>query len=164
MRQVRLKVVTGIIIFLFFIGGAVCGAAQSPLDAFPPAGENEARHVIELKEKGKSDEMNYKIELIPGKVVTTDGVNVVRLGLYLEPVNLKGWGYTYYKVSGKDQVLSTMMAVPEGTETVDKFVPGNSLMVRYNSRLPIVVYSPQGIDIHYKLWVAGEELKAEKDM
>lgn len=155
--------ITGPLALLFSLGAAVSCAAQSPLDAFPTAGEKETRHVIELTEKGRGDEVNYKVELIPGKVVTTDGVNMVRLGLYLEPVNLQGWGYTYYKVGGKEQVISTMMAVPEGTKSVDKFVPGNSLMVRYNSRLPIVVYGPEGVDIHYKLWVAGEELEAEKN-
>lgn len=133
--------------------------SKSPLDAFPQAKEGEVRHVIVLEEKGQ-EEMNYKVELIPGKVVQTDGVNRVRLGLGLEPENLKGWGYTYYRVTGKDHVLSTMMAAPEGSEMSDSFVYGNSLLVRYNSRLPLVIYGPEGVDIRYKVWSAGKEMKS----
>ncbi len=145
--------------FLSFVvttGLCVAGTGSPAIEAFPQAKDGEVRHVIYLNDKVRGEEENFKVELIPGKVTKTDGVNAVRVGLFLEPVNLKGWGYTYYHVSGKDLVLSTMMAVPEGTESVERFVAGQSLMVRYNSRLPIVIYSPQGVDVRYRLWTGGE--------
>ena len=148
-------------VIVFFAGGCF-GDNSSPVDAFPQAKDNEVRHVIFLDNKDHGKEDNYKVELIPGKVVKTDGVNISRMGLRLESDNLKGWGYTYYRVVGKELVLSTMMAVPEGSESADTFVAGSSLMVRYNSRLPIVIYSPKGVDIHYRVWMAGDELEATK--
>lgn len=162
MKRIAGLIVTGLFcIFsvLALSAGLSLGATGSrAIDAFPQAKEGEIRHVIDLNEKVRGEEENLKVELIPGKRVKTDGVNAARVGLFLEPVTLKGWGYTYYKVSGKDFVLSTMMAVPEGAEPVEGFVAGKSLMVRYNSRLPIVIYSPQGVDVRYRLWTAGEFL------
>jgi len=160
---------TTIIIFVcflsFFLGTGLCvGGTGSPaIEAFPQAKDGEVRHVIYLNDKERGEEENFKVELIPGKQAKTDGVNAARVGLFLEPVNLKGWGYTYYQVQGKDLVLTTMMAVPAGTEPVERFVAGKSLMVRYNSRLPIVIYSPQGVDVRYRLWTGGELLEVTKE-
>ena len=146
------------LLFILSIGFCVAGGG-APIDAFPPAAEGQVRHVLNLEDKVRGKEDNFQVELIPGKVVMTDGVNVSRVALSLEPVNLKGWGYTYYKVSGNDHVLTTMMAVPEGTPAVEDFVAGKSLMVRYNSRLPLVIYSPEGIEIRYRIWTAGEVME-----
>lgn len=142
----------------------ICVAGTgSPLDAFPQAKDGQVRYVIYLDEKDRGEEEMFKVELIPGKIATTDGVNSSRVGLSLEPVILKGWGYTYYEVRGKDLLLSTMMAVPEGTTPVVGFVAGKPLMIRYNSRLPIVIYSPSGVDVRYRFWTAGEMEKAPKE-
>ncbi len=145
------------------VGCSLGATGSKAIEAFPKAKDGEVRHVIYLNDKVRGEEENFKVELIPGKVAKTDGVNAARVGLFLEPVNLKGWGYTYYQVNGKDLVMSTMMAVPEGTEAVERFVAGTSLMVRYNSRLPIVIYSPQGVDVRYRLWTGGELLEVAKE-
>lgn len=141
------------------VGCSLGATGSKALEAFPQAKDGEIRHVIYLGDKLRGEEENFKVELIPGKVAKTDGVNVARVGLFLDPVTLKGWGYTYYHVSGKDLVMSTMMAVPEGVAPVERFVAGKSLMVRYNSRLPIVIYSPEGVDVRYRLWTGGELLE-----
>jgi len=137
----------------------MAATGSSAIDAFPEAKDGEIRHVIYLNEKVRGEEENFKVELIPGKRAKTDGVNAARVGLFLEPVALTGWGYTYYKVSGKDLIVTTMMAVPEGAESIERFVAGTSLMVRYNSRLPIVIYSPPGVDVRYRLWTGGDLLE-----
>ena len=131
------------------------GAEHSQLKAFPAAEEGMKRLVIELPEKKRGEKDDFKVELIPGKMMATDGVNLIRTGLSLEPRPLKGWGYTYYEVTGSDQSMSTLMAVPEGSEKVNKFVPGTSLFIRYNSRLPIVIYSSPEYEIQYRIWTAG---------
>ena len=39
----------------------------------------------------------------------------------------------------------------------------SSLQIRYNSRLPVVVYAPDGYEIRYRIWKASEAIeKAEK--
>ena len=66
-------------------------------------------------------------------------------------------------LTGKDGVMSTMMAPPEGGNQVEAFVAGSSLLVRYNSRLPIVIYAPNKYEIRYRTWEASEKTwQAEK--
>jgi len=122
------------------------------LKPFPAATDSLNRFVIYLDEK--SDEGVYQVELIPGKVMNVD-CNIHRLGGFIAEMNLDGWGYSYYEFSTNGHVTSTMMACNQPKE--DKFVSGQTLMVRYNSRLPIVIYAPKGYEIRYRIWQAGEE-------
>jgi ecotin len=55
-----------------------------------------------------------------------------------------------------------MMAAPEGSEKIKQFVSGTPLLIRYNSRLPIVVYAPEGYEIKYRTWTAGDAGNADK--
>lgn len=46
---------------------------------------------------------------------------------------------------------------------VKTFVAGTPLLVRCNSRLPIVVYAPTGYQVRYRIWHAPADAeKAEK--
>ena len=128
---------------------------HSPLDAFPEAGEGMNRLVIVVPEMSRSED-NYSIELVAGRIIHTDGVNQVRMDTALNPRPLEGWGYTYYEVSGSGQVASTLMAPPEGAPQVEAFVHGAPLNIRYNSRMPIVVYAPEGFEVRYRIWAAAE--------
>ncbi|MCH2174130.1 MAG: ecotin family protein [Lentisphaeria bacterium] len=154
-----------VLVFLFGLGCLMVTAndASKELKAFPTAEGNMERLVIILPHKDRAEELNYEVELIPGKTLLVDGVNKTKVGLSLESHPLKGWGYTYYTMSGSAMVRSTMMAVPAGAPKVERFVEGSSLKVRYNSRLPIVVYAPKGTELKYRIWSTSTELKvAEK--
>ena len=131
-------------------------AETSPLDAFPEAGDGMVRFVIPLPEMPRADD-DYSVELIAGRVIQTDGVNKMRMDTVLQPRPLEGWGYTYYEMTGSGQVASTLMAPPPGAEPVDAFVHGAPLIIRYSSRLPIVVYAPVGFEIRYRIWAAAAE-------
>ena len=53
-----------------------------------------------------------------------------------------------------------MMACPDGKKT-EKFVTaylGDHSLLRYNSKLPIVVYTPENIEVKYRLWKADEKI------
>jgi len=141
------------------IGGSVSFAGHKELRAFPAAEEGVERFVIVLPHKERVEEDGFMVEIIAGKTMLTDGVNLVRLGSVIEPRSLKGWGYTYYEVTGPAHVMSTMMASPEGANQVEAFVKGTPLKVRYNSRLPIVVYAPKGYEIRYRIWKASEAIE-----
>ena len=132
------------------------------LKAFPPAKEGMKRIVIVLPHKERTEADGFKVELIPGKTMLTDGINLTRIGTTIVRRQLKGWGYTYYEVTGSDVAMSTLMAVPEGGQKVESFVQGTSLHIQYNSRLPIVIYVPKGHEIQYRIWNAGESRKAVK--
>ena len=130
-------------------------ADHAQLKAFPAAKDGMERFVLVLPHKERGEDDSFRVELIPGKAMLTDGVNQVRLGTAIAPRPLKGWGYTYYEVIGRDQVMSTLMAAPEG-EQVRRFVAGTSIIVGYNSRLPIVTYAPVGYEIKYRIWQASK--------
>ena len=55
--------------------------------------------------------------------------------------------------------VSTMMACPDGKKE-KKFVTaylGDNSLLRYNSKLPIVVYTPANVEVKYRVWKAEEE-------
>jgi ecotin len=134
------------------------------LKAFPDAKEGMQRHVIVLPHKERGEDNSFKVEIVAGKTMLTDGVNKIRLANTIEPQPLKGWGYTYYEVTGKGLAMSTMMAAPEGSSQVESFVSGKPILIAYNSRLPVVIYSPSGYEIRYRVWRTTDEFeKADKD-
>jgi ecotin len=147
---------------LILLAKTSLAVAVEPLDAFPAAEDGMTRFVITLPQKERGEEESFKVEIIVGREMLTDGVNQLQLGNVIEPRTLKGWGYSYYMVTGSSSVLSTLMAAPEGEEKVKQFVSAPSVQVRYNSRLPIVVYVPDGFEVRYRIWQASEEKSAEK--
>jgi ecotin len=153
----------GVWIGLLVAPGMALSQEHSELKAFPEAEAGMTRFVIALPEKGEAEIRDYRVELIAGRTMETDGVNTYRLTSRIEERNLEGWGYTYYEVTGPGHAATTMMAVPEGAEPVERFVSGPPLLVRYNSRLPVVVYAPEGYELRYRIWEAGEETYAARE-
>lgn len=143
--------VIGIMSFAGAINAQNKQEREKVLEPFPKAEAGMVRHVIELKKK--SDESLYKVEIVPGKVMSVDCNHHSLMGK-LEEKDLQGWGYTYYEFTSNGQTRSTMMACNKPNE--NKFVSAQTLLVRYNSKLPIVVYAPQGYEIKYKIWKAGK--------
>ena len=138
-------------------------AEHPQLKAFPAAKEGMERFVIVLPHKERGEDDAFQVELIVGKQMLTDGVNVVRLANTIEARPLEGWGYTYYEVTGSSEALSTRMAPPAGAPQVKRFVTASPLQIAYNSRLPIVVYAPAGYEVRYRIWQATKKTrKAEK--
>lgn len=133
-------------------------AEHSELKAFPAAEEGMVRFVIVLPHKERGDDQNYKVELSAGKEILTDGANTYRMACRIEPRPLTGWGYTFYEVTGSDQTMSTRMAPAPGTPKEKRFVSGEALQIRYNSRLPVVVYAPRGFEVRYRIWQAPDTL------
>jgi len=152
-----------LIIGLVVLGVSAFGAEHPELKAFPAPKEGMERFFIVLPHKDRGEEDSFQVEIIVGKEMLTDGVNLVRLGNTIELRPLKGWGYTFYEMTGSSEILSTMMAPREGAPMVKAFVIASPLYVPYNSRLPIVVYVPKGYEARYRIWKASEiTRKAEK--
>ena len=135
----------------------VVHSEQHPqLKAFPAPSDGMQRFVIVLPHKERGEEDRFGVGLVTGREMMTDGVNLVRLGDRIEPRTLKGWGYTYYEVTGSSATMSTMMAPPPGAPQVKQFVSAMPLRIAYNSRLPVVVYAPKGYQVRYRIWTAAE--------
>ena len=141
-----------ILLSLLCIALPFTSMAKDNLHAFPQAELGIKRFVITLDHKERSEEGDFKVELIVGKIAKVDGVNKYKLNATLVPKPLKGWGFTFYKFSGDGLMMGTRMAAPEGSTPIDSFVAGTPLLIRYNSRIPIVVYMPQDYEVRYKIW------------
>ena len=132
-------------------------SGQHPqLKAFPAPAEGMQRFVILLPHRERAEEGRFALEIVAGREMLTDGANLLRLGNQIEPRTLRGWGYTYYEVTGSSETMSTMMAPPPGAPQVKQFVSARPLRIAYNSRLPVVVYAPKGYQIRYRIWTAPE--------
>jgi ecotin len=59
-------------------------------------------------------------------------------------------------------MAGTLMAIDPNAPKVARFITlgGDHDLVPYNSRLPIVVYVPEGVEVRYRIWSAGAMAKA----
>jgi ecotin len=149
--------VTSVLLFLFAVPSA---QAADSMRAFPSAEKGIARYVLQLP--SQDDESAFKVELIVGKTVQVDERNRYFFGGKIEAETIKGWGFTRYKVSKLGMMAGTRMAVDPNAPKVARFVPlgGEPYLIGYNSRLPVVVYVPEGVEVRYRIWAAGAEVKA----
>ena len=146
--------------FLLFLFAVPAGLAADNMMAFPPAAEGMVRHVLQLPPQ--ADESGFKVELIVGKTVETDAGNRYFFGGRIEEETIKGWGFPRYTVAKLGPMAGTLMAVDPNAPKVARFITlgGAPYIIRYNSRLPVVVYVPAGVEVRYRIWTAGAEINA----
>ncbi|MGL4401046.1 MAG: ecotin [Luteolibacter sp.] len=133
--------------------------AEGNLKAFPPADAGMTRHVLMLPPAAQEDSL--RVELKIGMTVRTDGANRYFFGGNLQAVNIEGWGFTRYVLSELGPMAGTLMAVSPDAPKADRFITlgGEPALLRYHSRLPLVVYVPDGVEVRYRIWEAGPEDK-----
>lgn len=138
---------------------AAVATAADNMKAFPPADAGMVRHVLELPPQ--ADEAALKVELVVGKTVKTDNVNRHFFGGKIEVETIQGWGFDRYILKQLGPMAGTLMAPPPDAPMVERFVSlgGDPYLVRYNSRLPLVVYVPKGVEVRYRIWHADPEAK-----
>ena len=133
--------------------------AADNMKAFPPAEEGMIRKVLQLPQQ--DDESSFKLEIIVGKTVQTDPENRYFFAGNIEKKTIQGWGFSRYLVSKFGPMAGTLMAVDPSVAKVERFITlgGEPYLIRYNSHLPVVVYIPDGAEVRYRIWRAGDELK-----
>lgn len=120
----------------------------------PPVGME--RKVVLLPHVERGDDALLQVEILVGRVIETDGVNTYRFGGTINERTIRGWGFSYYEVDGRlEHAASTLIGGP--TNPAPRFVSGPSKLIRYNSRLPLVVMVPADCELRWRLWKADGE-------
>jgi ecotin len=148
-----------LIAFVLMFAVTAAAHAADNMKAFPPPGKGMVRHVLKLPKQ--KDESAFRVELIVGKTVRIDKKNRYFFGGKIERETIKGWGFTLYTVRELGQMAGTSIAVDPNAPKVERFITlgGAPYLIRYNSRLPVVVYVSEGVEVRYRLWRAGDDIK-----
>ncbi|TVT84429.1 serine protease inhibitor ecotin [Pseudomonas sp. H3(2019)] len=153
----RSSILTASAVLLSGLSTLASAAKLEDVAPYPKAESGFTRQVIHLAPQTRED--NYQVEILAGKTLTVD-CNHQRLGGALEEKNLEGWGYPFYRLEKVIGPMSTLMACPDGKSKQD-FVPvvGDGFRLRYNSKLPIVVYVPKDVEMRYRIWSASDKVE-----
>ena len=133
--------------------------ADEALKAFPEAEQGMVRHVLQLP--AQEDESGFRVELAVGKTVSLDPHNRYFFSGSIEEQTVEGWGFTKYRVQDLGIMAGTLMAVDPNAPKVDRFITlgGEPRLIRYNSKLPVVIYVPEGVEVRYRFWRADETFR-----
>ena len=125
--------------------------AQKALMAFPVAENGQRRGLIWLEtDPNSTDEGSLWVEFRVGVRALVDGVNHYRLSGALHKRSVEGWGFDSYYYEGESRVASTRMGT-QGATAHEETVWNTSQLIRYNSRLPLVVYMPAQLHLSYRV-------------
>jgi ecotin len=128
------------------------------IDMFPKAPVGYKQVYIQVPTQ--KNENDFKVEVYVGKNQLVD-CNKHFLTGEMKEENLDGWGYTYYTIKSDGNIAGTMMACPDNIKTI-KFIHLQPQLLRYNSKLPIVLYVPENLEVKYKIWSAGKVMQKAK--
>lgn len=139
---------------LFFVASM---HASDDMKAFPQPGEGMSRYVIFLP--AENHEELLKVEVLVGKREMLDPANRYFYGGVFEKQTVAGWGYDYFILKSLGPMAGTLMAIDPNVPKVERFITlgGDPLLHRYNSRLPLVVYVPKGVEVRYRIWRGGQK-------
>jgi ecotin len=147
------------IAILWILCSIVSAHAADNMKAFPLPEDGMVRYVLQVPKQ--DDASTFKVELIVGKTVKLDKGNRYFFRGKIEVETIKGWGFPRYNVKKLGPMAGTMMAIDPNAPKVNRFITlgGEPYLIRYNSRLPIVVYAPEGVEVRYRIWRASPEVK-----
>jgi len=145
-----------LVISSFLLFSTAVFAGSFGMKPYPPAEAGYKRMVIHLQPL--ADEDANKLEIIIGKTIKVDCNHHWFGGQLVEEI-AKGWGFPYFILKSVSGPASTLMACPPDMKGQEAFVQvrGDGALLRYNSKLPVVVYVPVDFEVHYRIWTAREE-------
>lgn len=116
------------------------------------------RYVRQLPKQ--DDEADFRVEVLADKTVELEPANRYFFAGEIVRETISGCGFPRYIVSQLGPLSGTLMAIDPDEAKVKRFVGlgREPYWVRYNSRLPIVVYAPDGVEVRYRVWRASPEV------
>jgi len=145
-------------LFVTLLGFTSSAMAQNIMkqntDIFPAPEKGYKKLIIEVPHSSKDE--NKKIEFSVGKWMEVDACNYFNLMGEITQKDLSGWGYNYYVFHTKGDVVSTQIGCLDNKKR-NLFVTATPTIVNYNGKLPIVIYVPEGYDVHFKIYKAEED-------
>lgn len=148
----KIRIFTVVLTMLFAANISFAQQSKTDHSMFPAASAGFTKQIITLPVAKNED--NLKVEIFVGKTIEVD-CNRYFLSGTIKEQNLEGWGYTFYKVESNGAIGGTKMMCPDEKKTM-KFVNMQALFISYNSKLPVVVYVPEGMELKYRIWKAGK--------
>ncbi|MGR5062066.1 ecotin family protein [Photobacterium sp. DNB22_13_2] len=106
------------------------------------------KHVIQL-DAVEDENQTRRVQIIANSVMNVD-CNIKALPMDIERRSLEGWGYSYYVLEKQTNYASTMMACEK--EASDTNLQFHSDLLRYNSKLPLVIYAQDDVKVDYSVW------------
>jgi len=154
-----------ILVAIIFVGSTA--SAQETItkvntDIFPKAEKGYKKMIIEVPYSDQ--DQSKRIEFNIGKYMEVDGCNHFSLQGGVEKKDLQGWGYEYYVFKTDGAVVGTQMGCPDLPKR-NLFVTAQPTMLRYNGKMPIVIYVPEEYSVQFKIYTASPEVyQAAEDM
>lgn len=150
------KILTNLMVAFFVFCSFSISSAQTLEDIanLYPLPEN-GYHAYEILLPALENEEDAKVQLLIGKMMTTDCNTFWFRGTLHEEV-LPGWGYSYFVVEDIHGPFSTLMACPPESKK-ETFVTISGIpLQRYNSKVPLVIHVPEGFEVKYRIWNADK--------
>jgi ecotin len=136
-------------------------AQGADLAPFPAAEAGMQRFVVRVPPV--SDDDARRVQLLVGRTIEVDCNRHALGGAPVQRRTVPGWGYDYLVVPALGPVASTRMACPPSEPRRREFVSAHLPdldSLRYNPRLPLVIYAPAGAEVRYRIFQAGPEQAA----
>ncbi|MDO5692127.1 MAG: ecotin family protein [Pseudomonadota bacterium] len=121
-------------------------ATGDALAAFPASLPGHQRHVVKLPPL--EDEQLHRVELQGGKTMPVDCNRHGMDGMFSQR-EVPGHPYAYWVFASRGEVMSTRMGCPDDSRR-RQFVGAEPLLVPYNSRVPVVVFVPEGFEFRWR--------------
>lgn len=157
LRRSALSVVAVVLMVAGSASVAAGRTAKDELAAFPKTFPDRTRRVIFLPPR--PNESALKVGIIAGRTVAVD-CNLHVFGSKMETRTVQGWGYDYFVITLAGPPASTAMACPPGSKSRRFVRSSDEPLLRYNSRLPLVIFAPANVEVRYRVWRAGPEAVA----
>lgn len=140
-------------------GEAMAQESVDNLKAYPAAATGMTRIVLHLEPREQEDD--FRVELQVGKIVETDEPNRYFFAGKLTEESIPGWGFNFFQLKELGPMAGTLIGVDPSAPKVKRFITlgGEPQLLRYNHRLPLVVYVPEGCEVRYRIWKAEPEAK-----